>query len=339
MILRECEKMNGKLKLMTYNVSGIPVLGDNQGSQREFKGKARMKKIGELLSCKSDCDIIGAEEDFNLHQSLADAMTAYKYQTFSKGGIPLGDGLNIFSRKPVYNVKRYPWRKCFGYFAGASDRLAQKGILSAVIEIEKDVFVDLYVIHTDAANDPKSLMARKDNFLQLAELINARKEDRPVIVMGDFNTTFNLNEKDEPYECLVKKAGLTDAWAEIHNGGRCVYGDGEDWTPTLKETLDRVMFRSGGGVTLKAESYEYVEFTNDKGETYTDHVSTKACLSYEVTGEVKKPEKLEKPHPENKFLQTLKVTCKFIATFVGALLHLHELIYQHKYKDITDYLP
>ncbi len=331
--------MNGKLKIMTYNVSGIPVLGDNQGSQREFKGKDRMKKIGEMLCRKSDCDIIGAEEDFNLHPALADAMTSYKYQTFSKGGIPLGDGLNIFSKKPVYNVKRIPWRKCFGYFAGASDRLAEKGILSAVVEIEKGVFIDFYVIHADAAKDPKSLVARKDNFLQLAEVINSRKEDRAVIVMGDFNTTFILNEKDEPYECLVKKAGLTDAWAEIHNGGRCVYGDGKDWNPTLKETLDRVMFKSGGGVTFKAESYEYVEFTNDKGETYTDHVSTKACLSYEVTGEVKKPEKLEIPHPENKFFQTVKVTWKFITTFVKALFHLHELIYQHKYKDITDYLP
>lgn len=331
--------MNGKLKIMTYNVSGIPVLGDNQGSQREFKGKERMKKIGEILCRKSDCDIIGAEEDFNNHQALADAMTAYKYQSFSKGGIPLGDGLNIFSKKPVYNVKRYPWRKCFGYFAGASDRLAEKGILSAVVEIEKDIYIDFYVIHTDAANDPKSLAARKDNFLQLAELINSRKEDRAVIVMGDFNTTFILNEKDEPYECLVKKAGLTDAWAEIHNGGNCDYNSGKEWNPTLKETLDRVMYKSGGGVTLKAESYEYVEFTNDKGETYTDHISTKACIFYEVTGEVKKPEILEIPHPENKFLQTMKVTWKFIATFVKALFHLHELVYQHKYKDITDYLP
>lgn len=331
--------MNGKLNIMTYNVSGIPVLGDNQGTQREFKGKARMKKIGEMLCRESNCDIIGAEEDFNNHQALADAMTEYKYQTFSKGGIPLGDGLNIFSKKPVYNVKRTPWKKCFGYLAGASDRLAEKGILSSVIEIEEGIFVDFYIIHTDAAKDPKSLEARKDNFLQLSEMINSRKEDRAIIVMGDYNTTFCLNETDDPYTNLVKKAGLTDAWAEIHNGGNCDYNSGKEWNPTLKETLDRVMFKSGGGVELKAESYEYVEFTNEKGETYTDHVSTRACLSYEVTGEVKRPEKLEKPEPENKFKQNLKVVCFAVKTLVMGILHLHELIYNHKYKDITDYLP
>lgn len=331
--------MNGKLNIMTYNVSGIPVLGDNQGTQREFKGKARMKKIGEILCRESNCDIIGAEEDFNNHQALADAMTEYKYQTFSKGGIPLGDGLNIFSKKPVYNVKRTPWRKCFGYFAGASDRLAEKGILSSVIEIEKGVFIDFYIIHTDAAKDPKSLEARKDNFLQLSEMINSRKEDRAVIVMGDFNTTFCLNETDDPYTNLVKKAGLTDSWAEIHNGGNCDFNSGKEWNPTLKETLDRVMFRSGGGVELKAESYEYVEFTNEKGETYTDHVSTRACISYEVTGETKVPEKLVKPYPENKAVQTLKTVWVVAKTLVMGIFHLHELIYNHKYKDITDYLP
>ena len=139
--------MNGKLNIMTYNVSGIPVLGDNQGTQREFKGKARMKKIGEMLCRESDCDIIGAEEDFNNHQALACTMAKeYKYQSFSKGGVPYGDGLNIFSKKPVYNVKRTPWRKCFGYFAGANDRLAEKGILSSVIEIEKGVFIDFYLL-------------------------------------------------------------------------------------------------------------------------------------------------------------------------------------------------
>ena len=56
-------------------------------------------------------------------------------------------------------------------------------------------------------------------------------------------------------------------------------------------------------------------------------------------GEVKKPEKLEKPTPENKFIQNLKVAGFAVKTLVMGILHLHELIYNHKYKDITDYLP
>lgn len=331
--------MEGKLNIMTYNVSGIPVLGDNQGSQREFKGKARMQKIGDVLCRDSGCDIIGAEEDFNHHNALAKAMPAFKYQTFSKGGIPLGDGLNIFSKHPVYNVKRTPWRKCFGYLAGAMDRLAEKGILSSTIEIEKGIFVDFYVIHTDAANDPKSLKARKDNFIQLADMINSRKEDRAVIVMGDFNSTFCLNMEDDPYNNLVKRAGLTDSWAEIHNGGNCDYNSSKEWNPTLKETLDRVMYKSGGGVEIKAENYEYVEFTNEKGETYTDHVSTRVRLSYTVTGDTKIPEVLVSPKPENKAKQFVKVTWAFVKTLVLGILHLYELIYNKKYGKISNYMP
>lgn len=331
--------MGGKLRLMTYNVSGIPVLGDKQGSQRELKGNARMAKIGEILCRESGCDIIGAEEDFNHHPALAKAMPSFPYQTFSKGGVPLGDGLNIFSKFPVYNVKRTKWRKCFGYLAGANDRLAEKGILSSVVEIEKGVYIDLYVVHTDASNDPKSLVARKDNFRQLAEMINSRKEDRAIIVMGDFNTTFILNEKDDPYEMLVEKAGLTDSWAVIHNNGKCNYKNEKDWNPTLKETLDRVMYKSGGGVEIKVENYEYAEFTDEKGQTYTDHVSTKAILSYEVTGEVKKPENLTPPKAENKFLQGVKVTFAAIKILVMGILHLYELIYNKKYGKISDYMP
>lgn len=331
--------MGKLLKIMTYNVSGIPIIGDNQGSQRALKGNARMEKIGEILCRDSDCDIIGAEEDFNHHPALAKAMKAFPFQSFSKGGIPLGDGLNIFSKLPVYNVKRTKWRKCFGYLAGANDRLAEKGILSSVIEIEKGVYVDFYVVHTDASNDPKSLVARKDNFLQLAEMINSRKEDRAIIVMGDFNTTFCLNEKDEPYEMLIEKAGLTDSWAVIHNGGKCDYKNEKDWNPTLKETLDRVMYKSGGGVEIKAKDYEYVEFTDEKGETYTDHVSTRAYLEYEVVGEVTKPASLEEPKPENKVLQFLKVSFAFVKILVLGILHLYELIYNKKYGKISDYMP
>lgn len=331
--------MSGKLKLMTYNVSGIPFVGDNQGSQRALKGNARMEKIGEVLTRDSGCEIICTEEDFNLHPALSKAMKAFPYQSFSKGGVPLGDGLNIFSKLPVYNVKRTKWRSCFGYLAGANDRLAEKGILSSVIEIEKGVFIDLYVIHTDAANDPKSLVARKDNFLQLAEMINSRKEDRAIIVTGDFNTTFCLNETDDPYGMLIEKAGLTDSWAVIHNDGKCDYKNEKGWNPTLKETLDRVMFKSGGGVKLKPESYEYVEFCDENGGTFTDHVSTRAVLSYEITGDVKQPEELKLPKAENKVVHFFKVTWSVIKILVMGILHLYELIYNKKYGKISNYLP
>lgn len=288
----------GTLNLLSYNVSGIPFFGDTQGSQRDLRGFDRMKKIGEVLSTQSGCDLIGTQEDFDLHPALSAAMKdVYPYQTLTSGGLPLGDGLNLFSKFPIYNVERIEWRSSFGVLSGSADRLAKKGILHSTVEISEGVFIDFYVIHTDAGVDPKSVEARGDNFRQLAEVINARTEDRAAIVIGDYNSRYDRNQSDDLYNNLVAPAGLTDAWAVLYNNGDCTFDNGENWNPTLGETIDKVMFKSGGGVELTAQSLEYVRFTNDAGQTYTDHISTKASLSYRVTGATTTPSVLANQAP------------------------------------------
>ena len=230
------EPKTGAVNVMTYNVSGIPVLGDYQGTQRALKGNARMAKIGEILNNESGCDMIGTQEDFSHHDALAKAMPGYPYQTFSSGNAPLGDGLSIFSKFPVYNVKHTKWNKSYGILSGATDRLAQKGILSSVIEICDGVYIDFYVLHADAGDDSNSAEARADNFRQLAELINSRTYDRAVIVVGDFNSTFDRNQVDNLFINLVKPAGLKDCWAEIYNNGNCDYNNGINWNPSFFES-------------------------------------------------------------------------------------------------------
>ena len=317
----------GTLNPLSYNVSGIPIFGDTQGTQRELKGEDRMHKIGEILSTESGCDIVGVQEDFNLHPYLAEAMTAFPYQTETSGGVPLGDGLNAFAAHPIYNVKRTAWEKCYGVLSGSADRLAEKGILSCVMEIEDGVFIDFYVIHTDAGIDVASVAARKDNFRQLTEMINSREEDRALIILGDFNSRYNRNQDDDLYNNLVKPVGLTDVWAELHNGGDYTYDNGENWNPTLNESIDKVMFKNGGGVEFEPQSLEYITFTNENGETYTDHISTKVSLSYKITGECKAPASLEAPKPADKTKMALAETAAIIKALVLVFTHIHELFY------------
>ncbi len=321
------EPASGSLNVMTYNVSGIPVFGDTQGSQNAVTGDARMAKIGEALSRESGCEIIGTQEDFNHHDALAQAMPDYMYQSYSSGGIPLGDGLNLFSKYPLFNVERTSWEASYGVLSGSADRLAEKGILSCVVEIAEGLYIDLYVIHADAGIDSKSVDARKDNFRQLAEMINTRTEDRAVIVIGDYNSLYSRDLPDDLYTNLISAAGLTDCWAEICNNGDCTFDNGTDWNPSLNESYDRVLFKSGGGITLTAKSFEYQQFTDENGETYTDHIAAKASLFYEVTGVTTTPEKLETQAPIDQEQRQIDEFNAVINTLKLVFTSLPELVY------------
>ena len=321
------EPVTGSLNIMTYNVSGIPVLGDFQGTQRDLKGSARMAKIGEFLSNESGCELIGTQEDFNNHAALANAMPVYPYQSLSSGGAPLGDGLGIFSKFPLYNVKHTKWENSYGIVSGGTDRLAQKGILSAVIEIADGVYIDFYVLHADAGMDIKSVEARADNYRQLADMINSRTYDRAVIVEGDFNSTFDRNQADDLYNNLVKPAGLSDCWADLYNNGNCVYNNGTGWNPSFYETFDKVMFKSGGGVELAAGSLQYIQYTNEKGETYTDHIATKVCINYTVTGDTSTVEVLKTENPIDPVQRFIDEFTSVIKTLFLIFTNLDELIY------------
>jgi len=315
------------LSVLSSNVSGIPVIGDYQGTQRALRGNARMAKIGEFISGSSGCDIVGTQEDFNLHDALAGAMTAYPYRTFSSGNLPLGDGLSAFSKYPVYNVKHTRWENSYGLISGSTDRLARKGILSSVIEIGDGLSIDFYVLHADAGGDPKSAKARSDNFRQLAEMINARGQDRAIIVVGDFNAALSWRTENGLYDNLFLPTGLKDCWVEVCNNGDYTYDGGAGWNPTLYETVDRVLFKSGGGIELKAEAIEYLWVVNESGETLTDHLATKAMLSYEVTGPVPDPGPLVAEEPFDPGQRRLDEFTATIQTLWLVLTNLQELIY------------
>ena len=81
---------SGSLKMIAYNVSGIPLVGDFQGTTFTFTND-RARKIGALLN-STDVDFIGTEEDFNSHKYLAEQMTNYPYRSFTSGGLAQGQG-------------------------------------------------------------------------------------------------------------------------------------------------------------------------------------------------------------------------------------------------------
>ncbi len=323
------EQEENVLRLLTYNVSGIPLMGTFQGTAKS-SGNQKSAGIGALLN-GLDVDIIGVQEDFNYHKGLAENMPAFPYQTVTSGGIPAGDGLNFFAKKPLYNVTRTAWESTYGVLSGSTDRLAQKGFIYTVAEIAEGVYIDLYVLHADAGVDFKSVEARADNFRQMARHINARTQDRAVVAIGDFNFMYARCLVDDLYGNLIKPTGLKDLWIELRNDGRYEYGDGAGWNPTLWDSLDRILYKNGGGVEFTPQAFEYLTLTDENGKTHTDHIAISGALSYKIVNPPQNAEELTTEAPMDPwvmFWKQFKATVKMLFLVVFSLPELFYLFDQ-----------
>ncbi|MBQ4365784.1 MAG: endonuclease/exonuclease/phosphatase family protein [Clostridia bacterium] len=298
------EAKTGTLKMLAYNVSGIPLIGDFQGSVVTTTAD-RAAKLGALLN-EADADFISVEEDFNGHNRLAEQMTAYSYRSFTSGGLLLGQGLNVFSRRPLYNLQRVNWKTEFGTLSGSADALANKGFLYALMELEDGVFLHVITLHCDAGYDPLSVRARRDNFRQLSAWIDENLNDgRALIVQGDFNFKFKRQLKDDLAANLLEKSGLQDVWALLTGGVLDPNDPAFPWEEPGDE-LDRVLFRSGTNVTLEPVGKTVPSLTGPNGERYTDHDPMLTEFRYTITGKDPAPETLREPEAPNMALQTLK---------------------------------
>ena len=320
------EETSGTLKLIAYNVSGIPVVGDFQGTSFTTTND-RAAKIGRLLN-GTDVDFIGTEEDFNGHRYLAAEMTNYPNRSYTSGGLAQGQGLNVFSPHPIYNVTRVKWNVEYGTLSGSMDALSNKGFLYCLAELLPGVFVHVINVHMDAGYEILSVTARADNFRQLAAFINENCADgRALIVQGDFNFKFKRQLKDDMAGNLLAPTGLTDVWAEVYNQGITDTADPDfDWD-AAGDDLDRILYRSGEDLTLTPVSKTVPDLTGENGERYTDHNPMLTEFAYTVTGSLPAPETLTVPVPENAAVQTLKEILWTFIRLLQAMLGVFELPY------------
>lgn len=315
----------GTLRMLAYNVSGIPLIGDFQGSV--FTTTAdRASKLGALLN-ETDADFISVEEDFNGHEKLAANMTTFPYRSFTSGGLLLGQGLNVFSRHKLYNLQRVNWLEEYGTLSGASDALANKGFLYALMELEDGVFIHVITLHCDAGYDRLSVLARQDNFRQLSAWIEENLNDgRALIVQGDFNFKFKRLLQDDLVANLLESAGLQDVWALLSGGITDPNHPDFPWDEPGDE-LDRVIFRSGTNVKLEPVSKTVPPLTGPNGERYTDHDPMLTEFRYTITGQDPLPETLQEPEAQSSLLLTLKEIALVPVRLLQVVLGLLELPY------------
>ena len=282
------------VSILCYNVAGLPNIDYILGNGGGIDVADRQRQLGKQLN-RSSYDVIAVQEDFNYHEYLAEQLTSYPYQTIHSGGVPGGDGLNVFSKTAVYNAKRTTWDKLYGVIEDGADELTPKGILYTCVDLGDGIYLDLYDIHADAYGDAGSCAARRDNFRQLAAMIQKRGTDHPVIVTGDFNASIHQGNDDGLYELLYAPCGLKDAWVELYNEGN--YESFDYWEETVGggwpdywgvwDSLEKFLYRDGGGVHIEANTFAYTDFTTKKGESISDHKAAEATFTFTKTADFK----------------------------------------------------
>ncbi|MCR5150632.1 MAG: hypothetical protein K6B52_05355 [Clostridiales bacterium] len=280
----------GTFSVINANVAGLPDFGVLNLGEYSLSTKDRAKLFGKAFN-ESGADIVAVQEDFAGSRYLFGEMKNYLSRTINGGGVPFGGGLNIFSKKRLYNVKRYPWRKSYGvYYEG--DALAPKGIVYAVVEIADGIFVDVYDLHADAFDTKESQDARVDNFNQTLEAIEKNGINRPVILTGDFNVYFSLEQNGDASATQLKKnfiekLNMKEAWIELYNNGdydsftdynALGIGQWGNW-----DSVEKFFYCDGGGIHIEPTSFEFVVYNDENGNRLSDHNAAFAEFTYTVT--------------------------------------------------------
>ncbi len=318
------------VRTTNFNVAGLPfaaLSGENVAANQAAAGK--------YLS-NNNFDIAAVQEDFGYHNSLIDSLSGFNYMTNHTGTIPGGDGLNVFTKNmPVYNETRVAWNDACGILSDGSDELTPKGFVYSVIDVGNGIYVDFYNLHADAYGGAGSIAARTSQFKQLAEFIQARsaENDRPVIVTGDFNNHIHTHEDDGAlYKTLYLECGLKDAWVEYHNDGD--YFNMYNWHITNLpawgnwDSVERFMYKSGGGVDVTVSDFRYIEVKDDNGKIISDHSAAECDFTFIKTADfVENTQELHTVKaPANNFLHRLIWFFKALFMIFSDIDNLPELL-------------
>ena len=318
----------GTFTFLNYNVAGLPSL--NASSAKA----ARQKLLGQKVGADG-YDIVAVQEDFGYDADFASGLNM-PYRTFGQSNVVTGDGLNVFSKTPVYNEARETWNKKGGML-WEGDIVSQKGVMLAVVELAPGVYVDVYNLHADAFGGQESVEARHDNFMQTMNFINSHSKDHAVIVTGDFNNAFHFGaEGKDLYNIFVEQLGFRDVWVEMVNGGS--YTDFSGYSGSYWgrwDSVECILYRSGDALTLTPTSHQYINYTDENGSGLSDHSSAAATFTYTATA-LSSADGLTPARKQG--LSLIKVMQVVFADLKYVFSHFDELTTMLKYMNDEEYL-
>ena len=248
--------------LLSYNVAGIPTFS-------AVRPDLSAPQIGPLLN---DYDLVLLQEDFAFHETLSHPST-HPFRSQPRRGrvfFGLGDGLNRFSRFPFSRVTRIPWSTCSGIVGRMFDCIAIKGHAVATTWLSDGIPVDVYNIHLDAGSGARDQTARTIQIDELIASVRDRSNGRAVIIAGDTNLQPTQEDSDASnLDRLIAELDLIDVCEELH----CDH-----------ERVDRILYRSGGGISMRAVEYQLPEeFVDAEGTPLSDHHPVAVRFEWEAT--------------------------------------------------------
>ncbi|MDD6061751.1 MAG: hypothetical protein PUB99_03955 [Oscillospiraceae bacterium] len=276
-VFAEDSAETGSFTLVNYNVDGLPIPKSLSSTGRD--PAAASKQIGAKLK-QLNADIYAVQEDFNYHPTIKKGLDA-DYTTLHNGAVPFGDGLNFFSRFPLYNVHRETWNEACGVFTDGSDELTPKGFLCSSFALADGVYLDIYVLHADAYSGEGNTAARLSQYEQLMTYVNRYSAGHAVILTGDFNSYFS-QPQNKLREIFVEREGFKEAWIEInyqgnYNTGTLPHPDYHkpEWADNGRwgvwDSAEKMFYRDADGVSLQALQCDYIRIEDENGQSLSDH--------------------------------------------------------------------
>lgn len=278
----------GTMKIVNLNVDGLPIPAWASSENRD--PLACSKKLPSVINAMQP-DIVAVQEDFNFHL-IHKKEIDLPYKTMHSGPIPFGDGMNFFSRYPIYNVAREPWDETYGVLDHCGDELTPKGFLCASMEIADGVYVDVYDLHADAdwgVDYERDLAARLSEYRQLMRFVDSYSKDHAVILVGDVNARF-LDTENEMQKIFIEDAGFKEAWIELENEGRYYLTPEDEARFSARysswwgywDSAEKLFYRDGGGVSFEALSNELRWLYDESGAELADHAAQITELRYSI---------------------------------------------------------
>lgn len=194
----------GELRVLTYNVAGLP---DGISSA----GAPLLERMPQIAALLEDYDVVGLQEDFDTegHAALVGEAThpaSRWFDALAAEDRVYGAGLSQLSRTEVVDYYEEHYDQCNGVFDGSSDCLASKGFQVLTLSLGGEE-LDFYNTHHEAGGGDEDVAARSSQVDQVIAAVAARSSDRAVLYTGDFNLRPSDIEDVEPL-ARYDEAGL-----------------------------------------------------------------------------------------------------------------------------------
>jgi len=216
----------GVVRLLTYNVAGLPAL---------LSGSRPIENIPQISRLIDAYDVALVQEDFAYHRELIQHLHhAFRSPPSRARHGFLGDGLNSFSVFPSRAFERVGWRACNGVLGDYSDCLADKGFTVSETTLARGTTVHIYNVHADAGRAADDWRARAMEFAQLANFIREHSRGQAIVVAGDTNLNDGFGDR-VILQTFLNATGLVNTCGVLECG---------------HETFDKVFVRSSDAIEL-----------------------------------------------------------------------------------------